>query len=95
MATRNPRFLATKNPHPSLKYPREGPPSDHGAVQPTAAPTERHLYEISAVTNGHNATFQELGSYRAAAAICGTTDKTVKRAVAKVRAAETGPLGLP
>ena len=35
-----------------------------------------------------NAAFQEVGSYRAAAAICGTTDKTVKRAVAKARAAE-------
>jgi transposase len=35
-----------------------------------------------------NAVFQEVGSYRAAAAICGTTDKTVKRAVAKARAAQ-------
>ena len=35
-----------------------------------------------------NAAFQEVGSYRAAAAICGTTDKTVKRAVAKAGAAE-------
>ena len=38
-----------------------------------------------------NAAFQEVGSYRAAAAICGTTDKTVKRAVAKARAAEAAP----
>ena len=35
-----------------------------------------------------NAAYQEVGSYRAAAAICGTTDKTVRRAVAKARAAE-------
>ena len=35
-----------------------------------------------------HAAYQEVGSYRAAAAICGTTDKTVKRAVAKARAAE-------
>ena len=40
-----------------------------------------------------NAAFQEVGSYRAAAAICGTTDKTVKRAVAKARAAEVVPSG--
>ncbi len=40
-----------------------------------------------------NAAFQEVGSYRAAAAICGTTDKTVKRAVAKARAAEATPPG--
>ena len=40
-----------------------------------------------------NAAFQEVGSYRAAAAICGTTDKTVKRAVAKARAAEAAPPG--
>jgi transposase len=32
-----------------------------------------------------NAAYQEVGSYRAAAAICGTTDKTVRRAVAKAR----------
>src|SRR5271163_3135957 len=38
-----------------------------------------------------NAAFQEVGSYRAAAAICGTTGKTVKRAVAKARAAEAAP----
>ena len=37
-----------------------------------------------------NAAFQEVGSFRAAAAICGTTDKTVKRAVAQARAAEAG-----
>jgi len=35
-----------------------------------------------------NAAYQEVGSYRAAAAICGTTDKTVRRAVAKARAVE-------
>jgi transposase len=35
-----------------------------------------------------NAAYQEVGSYRAAAEICGTTDKTVRRAVAKARAAE-------
>jgi transposase len=33
--------------------------------------------------------YQEVGSYRAAAEICGTTDKTVKRAVERARAAET------
>jgi len=40
-----------------------------------------------------NAAYQEVGSYRAAAAICGTTDKTVKRAVAKARAPEVAPPG--
>jgi len=41
-----------------------------------------------------NAIFEDVGSYRAAAAICGATDKTVKRAVAKARAAEeTGDAG--
>jgi transposase len=39
-----------------------------------------------------NATYQEMGSYRAAAAICGTSDKTVKRAVAKARAAEAASM---
>jgi transposase len=34
------------------------------------------------------AAYQEVGSYSAAAQICGTTPKTVKRAVAKARAAE-------
>ena len=37
-----------------------------------------------------NAAYREVGSYRAAAEICGTTDKTVKRAVAKAQAAEAG-----
>jgi len=36
-----------------------------------------------------HAAYQEVGSYRAAAEICGTTDKTIKRAVEKARAAET------
>lgn len=36
-----------------------------------------------------HAAYQEVGSYRAAAEICSTTDKTVKRAVEKARAAET------
>jgi len=36
-----------------------------------------------------HAAYQEVGSYRAAAKICGTTDKTIKRAVEKARAAET------
>jgi transposase len=36
-----------------------------------------------------HAAYQEVGTYRAAAAICGTTDKTVKRAVEASRA-ETG-----
>lgn len=40
-----------------------------------------------------NAVFQEVGSYRAAAVICGTSDKTVKRAVAKARAAEEASPG--
>ena len=35
-----------------------------------------------------NAAYQEVGSFRAAAAICGTTDKTVRRAVARARAVE-------
>ena len=34
------------------------------------------------------AAYQEVGTYRAAAQICGTTDKTVKRAVASARGAE-------
>ena len=36
-----------------------------------------------------HAAYREVGSYRAAAEICGTTDKTIKRAVEKARAAET------
>ena len=36
-----------------------------------------------------HAAYQEVGSYRAAAEICGTTDKTIKRAVARARVAET------
>ena len=36
-----------------------------------------------------HAAYQEVGSFRAAAEICGTTDKTVKRAVARARVAET------
>lgn len=40
-----------------------------------------------------NAVFQEVGSYRAAAAICGTSDKTIKRAVAKAKAAEKASPG--
>ena len=35
-----------------------------------------------------HAAYQEVGSYRAAAEICGTTDKTIRRAVEKARAAE-------
>lgn len=40
------------------------------------------------------AVFEDVGSYRAAAAICGTTDKTVKRAVAKARAAQVTGAGV-
>ena len=35
-----------------------------------------------------HAAYRELGSYRAAAELCGTTDKTVRRAVARATAAE-------
>jgi hypothetical protein len=35
-----------------------------------------------------HAAYQEVGTYRAAAEICGTTDKTIKRAVEKARRAE-------
>jgi len=35
-----------------------------------------------------HAAYQEVGSYRAAAEICGTTDKTVKRVVESARRAE-------
>jgi transposase len=38
-----------------------------------------------------HAAYREVGSYRAAADICGTTPKTVKRSVEAARAAETGP----
>jgi transposase len=40
------------------------------------------------------AVYEDVGSYRAAAEICGTTDKTVKRAVAAARAAEATPGGV-
>ena len=36
-----------------------------------------------------HAAYQEVGTYRAAAEICGTTDKTIKRAVERARANET------
>ena len=38
-----------------------------------------------------HAAYQEVGSYRAAAEICGTTDKTIKRAVEKASASESTP----
>ena len=38
-----------------------------------------------------HAAYKELGSYRAAAELCGTTDKTVRRAVARATAAEKTP----
>lgn len=38
-----------------------------------------------------HAAYKELGSYRAAAELCGTTDKTVRRAVARATAAEETP----
>jgi transposase len=41
-----------------------------------------------------NAVFEDVGSYRAAAEICGTTDKTVKRAVERARAIEASPGGV-
>ena len=37
-----------------------------------------------------HAAFREVGSYRAAAEICGTTPKTVKRSVLAAQAAEMG-----
>jgi hypothetical protein len=37
-----------------------------------------------------HAAYREVGSYRAAAEICGTTPKTVKRSVLAARAAENG-----
>jgi transposase len=42
-----------------------------------------------------NAVYREVGSYRAAAAICGTTHKTVKRSVLAARAAENGVVPAP
>jgi hypothetical protein len=38
-----------------------------------------------------NAAYREVGSYRAAAKLCGTTPKTVRRAVAAAEAEATGP----
>jgi len=38
-----------------------------------------------------NAAYREVGSYRAAAKLCGTTPKTVRRAVAAAEAATAGP----
>jgi hypothetical protein len=38
-----------------------------------------------------NAAYREVGSYRGAATLCGTTPKTVKRAVAAAQAEATGP----
>jgi len=38
-----------------------------------------------------NAAYREVGSYRAAAKLCGTTPKTVRRAVAAASAAASGP----
>ena len=38
-----------------------------------------------------NAAYREVGSYRAAAKLCGTTPKTVRRAVAAAEAETTGP----
>ena len=38
-----------------------------------------------------NAAYREVGSYRAAATLCGTTPKTVRRAVAAAEAEATGP----
>ncbi len=40
-----------------------------------------------------HAAYKELGSYRAAAKLCGTTDKTVKRAVARGTSVEEGTKG--
>jgi hypothetical protein len=37
-----------------------------------------------------HAAYREVGSYRAAAEICGTTPKTVKRSVVKAERAEAG-----
>jgi hypothetical protein len=37
-----------------------------------------------------NAAYREVGSYRAAADICGTTSKTVKRAIRAAEQAEAG-----
>ncbi len=39
------------------------------------------------------AAYQEVGTYRAAAQICGTSDKTIKRAVEAARKAEAGTAG--
>ena len=39
-----------------------------------------------------HAAYREVGSYRAAAEICGTTPKTVKRSVLAAQAAETGEM---
>ena len=39
--------------------------------------------------------YQQVGSYRAAADMCGTTPKTVKRVVGKFEAGEAAPPGRP
>jgi transposase len=42
-----------------------------------------------------NAVYREVGSYRAAAEICGTTHRTIKRSVMAARAAENGEAPVP
>ncbi|MGH9305492.1 MAG: IS21 family transposase [Acidimicrobiales bacterium] len=42
-----------------------------------------------------HAAYQEVGTYRGAAAMCGTSPKTVRRAVTAARAAESAPAGDP
>jgi len=48
--------------------------------------------EVCEGPNDHHSAYQDTGTYRGAAAICGTTPKTVKRVIERAEAGDARPL---
>ena len=89
-------LLATRSPHPSLRYPPTEAPWPVTVAVLTKPPHRPRDVSMKSVREHMDmrAAYREVGSYRAAAEICGTTPKTVKRSVLAARAAEKGEIPL-
>jgi hypothetical protein len=80
-------LVASGSPRSSLSIHLEGPPAGDGGGAAITASTEGLSMKSVRERMDINAAFREVGSYRGAAEICGTTPKAVKRVVLAVDAA--------
>src|ERR1035437_3846064 len=91
VATKVPAFGHEKSPPLTEASTREVTWPVTVAVQPSTRTRPRDI-SMQAVRKHRDmhAAYREVGSYRAAAEICGTTPKTVKRSIDAARRAESG-----